>query len=156
DGKQTTGTSYASAADLLHVATDSLGRIITIGILNSGSGKMAVTRYMPTGALDTTFGGTGTVTIPCYHSGSGPGGLAIDSYDRIVIAGGLNPWSVTRLTASGALDTSFGVNGEKDLDYSDHVSDVAIDSQGRVVVAGTLSFTSGGPLGGQTINWFEI
>jgi uncharacterized delta-60 repeat protein len=62
------------------------------------------------GSLDTSFGKRGVWT-PSFRSGSGVDTLAIDSQDRILLAGDGESFSqvVVRLSGSGDEDTTFGV-----------------------------------------------
>src|SRR5262249_35128664 len=83
---------------------DSLGRLIVTGNTSSSLGatdaaRTAVTRYTVSGVLDTSFGGTGIVVIPF----GTPSAVAVDSNDRIIIAGEISDGSnyhfvVIRLT----------------------------------------------------------
>jgi uncharacterized delta-60 repeat protein len=98
------------------------------------------------GDLDPTFSGDGKVMAP-------PAGIAlaeaIDSQGRIVVAGGTaeGAFSVVRYTSHGQLDSSFGGNGIAAISfhgpYLDFASSVAIDSKGRIVVAGATGDGSG-------------
>jgi uncharacterized delta-60 repeat protein len=103
-----------------------------------------VWRYSSAGLLDATFGSSGAASLGAIT----PSGLAVDASGRVYVSaavGGIDKHgSVTRLTAAGALDTSFGVNGVRSLlpegaappDTMTRALGVAVDSKGRVVVAG--------------------
>jgi uncharacterized delta-60 repeat protein len=77
---------------------------------------MAVTRYTSTGQLDTSFNGTGILTLaPAGSTNAGVYGLLLQSSGAIVLSG----WStlaaqdltLARLTSTGQLDTLFGGAG---------------------------------------------
>ncbi|HEX5928032.1 MAG TPA: hypothetical protein VFY48_01430 [Solirubrobacterales bacterium] len=105
------------------------------GIYNERSGF--VQRRHPDGSLDTGFGG-GLILVP------GVGGLALQEDGRVLV--GVrdrdDPCSsistVWRLDASGARDGSFGDSGvSPQLPIS--VSHLAVDGEGRIVVAGVTN-----------------
>jgi uncharacterized delta-60 repeat protein len=98
-----------------------------------------VVRYNTNGSLDTGFGGAGYVLL----SGPYNPAVAVESDDRIVVAG-TNPGIVVdRLNADGTLDASFGTGGTvvapPPSGDSDAVSGVAIQSGGKIVVGGSQS-----------------
>lgn len=121
------------------VAVDSQGRIVVAGFsrLGGGDNGAVIARYLPDGSLDLSFGQEGTVA-----SGFGIH-IAIDSQDRILATGGLDGgFGVIRLQADGAPDPTFGSGGivRTSFPAAAAPSCVAVDSQGRIVLAGvTLS-----------------
>ncbi|MEK7287127.1 MAG: hypothetical protein AAB091_01025, partial [Elusimicrobiota bacterium] len=134
------------------MAIDSSGRIVVAGYSDTSNGMdMAVWRYNPDGVLDASFGTNG---VFINHNAAGGNGndagnaVAIDSSGRIVVAGysaslanGLD-LALWRLTSSGALDTTFSGDGIYTHDSAaggngaDAANALAIDSSGRIVVAG--------------------
>jgi uncharacterized delta-60 repeat protein len=152
DGKQTTDFVAYSFGNGGTVAVDHLGRTIVAGYATTGSAAyddFVIVRYTPAGALDTSFGGTGIVTI---DMGGGANvetanGVAVDSMNRVIVAGEANyDFAVARLTASGALDSSFGNGGKVNFDFAgsdDGASSVTVDSMDRPVVAGFTGMGSG-------------
>jgi uncharacterized delta-60 repeat protein len=144
DGKQTINVATASRALGYSVAVDSQGRTVVAGIAWNGANyDMVVTRYTSSGALDTTFGGAGIVMFTFGGSYQNVGSVAIDSLDRIVVAGvtrdGSNDdFAVARLTPAGALDSSFDGDGKQTIGFltNDRAYAVAIDSLNRIVLAG--------------------
>ena len=145
------------------LAITSNNQIVVVGYSDHGAstyniGDLLLLRYNANGTLDTTFGSGGIV----FHNNAagGNGGdygksVAIDDNDRIVIAGysagplGHYDLVVWRYLANGTLDTTFG--GDYDAvagrdGYVVHTNaaggggamgaSVAIDSLGRIVVAG--------------------
>jgi uncharacterized delta-60 repeat protein len=141
-------TPIGSSADIgSAVLVQSDGRIILAGSYYNGSNyDFALARYMSTGALDTSFGGgLGTVTTPI-GSGNDYGKSGILRSDgKIIVAGefynGSNyDFAVVRYTSTGALDNSFGSGGKVNTPVGssdDRGRGVALQSDGRVVVAGT-------------------
>src|SRR5262249_7562535 len=74
------------------------------------------------------------------------GSVAIDSHDRIVVAGFTNDYgptgsnfAVARLNPDGALDTSFDGDGQQTIDFGniyEYGYAVTVDAQDRILVAG--------------------
>ena len=148
DGKQTFSVGSYGEGEW-GVAIDSQNRVVVCGgVLNGSSDDFAVARLTVGGALDGSFDGDGIQTI---DFGGGANevayGVAIDSLDRVVVAGctqtGSNSdFAVVRLTSAGALDSSFDGDGKQTIDFgslSDFAYGVTIDSLDRIVVVGNTS-----------------
>ena len=146
---------YASS-----VAVDSQGRIVVAGYAQTSQSnyEFAIARLNADGTLDTTFGGTGKVTVPFNIAGGNDSRaykVAIDGSGRIVVAGtaqvnssGNTDFAIARLNANGTLDTTFDGDGRATVafdvggGFQDEVHALTIDSSGRIVVAGTAQFTA--------------
>src|SRR5439155_616944 len=108
-------TQFTAPSDDLGraAAVDSLGRVVVAGYTTNGSNNdFAVARLTAAGALDTTFDGDGKQTVAFGASDDVATGVAVDSLDRVVVAGYTsngpnNDFAVARLTAAGALDATF-------------------------------------------------
>ncbi|HEX8752310.1 MAG TPA: hypothetical protein VF731_02735 [Solirubrobacterales bacterium] len=93
------------------VAVDGAGRLLASAISYESAGKIAfrLTRFTPTGALDPTFGGTGSVVIPVGESISGWGfrtpRLALQPDGRVLLAGTANGLFDVRRFLGGTLET---------------------------------------------------
>ncbi|RKI20120.1 hypothetical protein D7Y15_01800 [Corallococcus sp. AB030] len=125
-------------------------RIVVTGSFrtNTGCGVYAA-RYNADGTVDTTFaGGMGLVTTTLAsglcNASSARGALQPDG--KIVIAstrdqGAATDFALVRYTASGAPDTTFGSGGLVIYNYVmfDHAIDVAIQPDGRILLAGSSS-----------------
>lgn len=115
------------------VVQQSDGKLVVVGSATSTHGDfdLAAVRLLPDGSMDTTFGTAGkvTVNIPADPNVTNPVGgfsyvtdyladsgysVAIQSDGRLLIGGGSqqcilgNCPTLTRLTASGAIDATFG------------------------------------------------
>ena len=112
--------------------------------------NFTVVRLNVDGSSDAAFGNGGKVVIPEFSTNSHSNhasAMAIDANGRIVIAGnssydGPNPnfLSLARLNPDGTLDSSFGTGGQSSGPAGSFVTQaLAIDGQGRLVVAGTAS-----------------
>ncbi len=95
------------------------------------------------GALDTTFGGDGTVKTAPVSAGGAATAVAIQADGKIVAAGqssGEKPrFAVIRYNRHGGLDPTFGGDGRVITDVSrgdDQANAVAIQADGKIVMAG--------------------
>jgi uncharacterized delta-60 repeat protein len=152
----------ANAGDVVtsaDVAPD--GKLVVAGYAHDGTNLwvLVVSRYLTNGQLDTTFGSGGRVVDPLNAVGLGYSSYAravkVLADGRIVVGGSLvAPFNITvmmalRLTASGALDTSFGGGGVTTVNYGldpnevDEANAMAIDRSGRIVLAGSIDVTPG-------------
>lgn len=127
-------------------------------VYNAVSQVMAVRQYDAAGNTDATFGSAGKATIPTpapgYLNGSASS-LVLQQDGKVVIAGVFtqsDDWDlgVTRLTASGQVDATFGNGGRTIIDThgpygiggNEVAQAVGLQSTGKVVVAG-WSFAAG-------------
>ncbi|MFT3922071.1 MAG: hypothetical protein QM778_06020 [Myxococcales bacterium] len=127
------------------VAVQPDGKIVVVGQSYENLGDFMVVRLMRDGALDSGFGAGGIVKTQIGSGQDTAHAVAIQADGKIVVVGttdsdatGLD-FAVVRYAADGSLDTSFG-NGGKQVtsfaDDSDTAYALAIDAQGRLVVAG--------------------
>jgi uncharacterized delta-60 repeat protein len=161
---ESTTSISASYADM---KIDSLGRVVISGQIFAAEGQyntrsfIAVTRLTADGELDSSFGteGWGTTDFGSASSHALLGAMAIDEEGRILLAGSVNrqlaingvdfDFAVARLTASGAIDTSFSGDGLAAFDFniggsrSDHGFAITTDRKGRIIVAGTVDVAAG-------------
>jgi uncharacterized delta-60 repeat protein len=156
DGRQTVdfdlGGDNANAASA--VVIDAQGRVLLAGFARVGSDTedFAVVRLNPDGSLDTDFGDHGKQTIAFDLGGDNSDAataVALDAQGRIVVAGTARvgstdyDFAVARLNTDGSLDTDFGDNGKRTVFFNlggsnqDRVQAMAIDAQGRIVLAGS-------------------
>lgn len=114
------GTAWSIATQRIPAVTGA-ERIVIGG---AGAG-FAIMRFMPTGALDTSFGTSGRVNTS-FSSQDQAREIGIDSMNRIV-AGGIvtsaactKDWDfgVARYTQNGVLDTSFSGDGKVSTDVN--------------------------------------
>jgi uncharacterized delta-60 repeat protein len=149
------GNDEASA-----VALDSVGRIVVAGSADPdglsalGNRDFAVLRLTADGTLDSTFGNGGKVRVPFDLGGmliDEAQGVAIDNQGRVLVAGtvatasGARAFGIVRLTPHGQLDTSFNTTGKVVVPFNlggwqdASACGIALDSQGRILVAGTAT-----------------
>ncbi|QDV68641.1 Serine-aspartate repeat-containing protein D precursor [Rosistilla carotiformis] len=128
------------------VAVQSDGKIVVAGSSYNGSNEdFAVARYNADGTLDTTFGNDGILTTAIGSSSDVAQSVVVQSDGKIVVAGssynGSNEeFAVARYNADGTLDTTFDSDGILTTaigSSSDQAQSVAVQSDGKIVVAGT-------------------
>jgi uncharacterized delta-60 repeat protein len=108
-----------------------------------------VVRYLPTGGLDPSFGGTGYV-VTDFHSDSDDHGRAVvvQPDGSIVVAGDSDAWNnyvkafaLARYYHDGTLDNSFGNGGKVTASFGEGVISygrgAGIQTDGKIVVGGS-------------------
>lgn len=121
------------------------GKIVVAG--SAGFRRFALARYRKGGRLDRSFGDGGTVITRFGAGLTVAYGVALQQDGKIVAAGIAdhgNAFAVARYQRDGALDSSFGgdgrvttaITGDHDLAFA-----VAIQPDGKIVLAGTANFT---------------
>ncbi len=109
-------------------------------------------RLLSSGSLDPNFGGTGVVDIPETNGLSfNATATAVQSDGKIVIAGTTSDHrvAVARFNVNGTLDATFGTGGESLFHFANHHDvgkSVAIQSDGKILVAGADNANDGGAL----------
>lgn len=143
------------------IAIDSQGRVIVAGyggVQGSGSShynhfKFLLRRYESDGDYDSSFGSKGWVATDFEGADNAQGmDVAIDADDRVVVAGFAGSdvtrqykFALARYNSDGTLDLSFGNNGLVLTSFptsepsSEEAYALAIDSRGRILVAGSTS-----------------
>jgi uncharacterized delta-60 repeat protein len=149
DGRVATG--FAGSANGSAVAIQADGKIVAAGTrfrFAPDDTRFALARYNTSGALDPTFGGDGRV-VTAFIGASIASGVAIQADGKIVAAGTrFAPragFALARYNPSGALDPTFGGDGRVVTAFpgAANGSAVAIQADGSIVAAGTLSTPTG-------------
>lgn len=139
------GNSYDHARSL-KIQTD--GKIVVAGISNKDtSNYFALIRYLPDGAVDSTFGIDG-ITILAIEGRSNFGtSLAIQNDGSMVIAGYVKTVDLdvllARFNSDGMIDSTFGTYGKviTDVGLRDNgASAIAIQTDGKIVIGGSASY----------------
>jgi uncharacterized delta-60 repeat protein len=105
----------------------------------------AVARLTSEGELDPTFGTAGVASIDFAGDHDFVRGLALQADGSVLLVGqssntGAPDFGVVRFTSSGVPDTSFGTGGKLAVDFfgsADGATSVAIQPDGRILIAGT-------------------
>ena len=106
--------------------------------------------YSQDGSLDLTFGTNGKVITDIGGADDIGKSVAIQSDGKIVVAGFIaigskHDFAVVRYNSNGTLDPSFGNNGKVTTAVGDNKDDgfaVAIQSDGKILVAGTSNYNN--------------
>jgi uncharacterized delta-60 repeat protein len=120
------------------------GRILVAGN-SSQFNAMTVTRLLPNGSLDTSFGAGGTATIDFGVMEDLANDAVLQADGKIVVAGytqAAEEVAVARLDADGSPDATFGAGGKATVDFGGIATfgnAVALAPNGRIVVAGQRS-----------------
>jgi uncharacterized delta-60 repeat protein len=154
-------TSFPAGSYAFAVALQSDGKIIAAGTyyanFNPGDQSdtdFALARYNPDGSLDTSFGTGGQVTTDFSGHEDDAYSVLIQSDGKIVLVGSANSttnyydFAAARYLSNGTLDTTFGTGGIVTTDFGAHDLDIAysaaLQSDGKIVAAGTTVFNNGG------------
>ena len=148
DGMATTNISVDGYDAARSVAVQSDGKIVVAG---RSAGDLAVVRYNTNGSLDTGFDTDGMITIDTgtftNWRNVAPVAMALQSDGKIVVAAeGTEDFLVVRLNTDGSLDNGFDTDGIVTTDIGSFSSDraraVAVQSNGKIIVAGTSGFSN--------------
>ena len=131
--------------DINSIAIQKDGKIVAGGFTSNQLGThFALTRYNTDGSLDSTFSGNGIQNTNFNWNGE-INSIKLQADGKIVAAG--NTWNgnnndiaVARYNTNGNLDSTFNDDGilQTDIEASeDNGRSVAIQSDGKIVVAGT-------------------
>jgi uncharacterized delta-60 repeat protein len=148
-------TNINGAVDIIYgMVLQTNGKIVVAGQAfnsNTAFSQFALARYNTDGVLDTGFDGDGIVTtvIGSYDIAYG---VAVQSSGRIVAAGSSDngtdyDFAVAVYTSAGVLDAAFDGDGKATVAIgggNDIAYDVAIQSNGKILVAGSTVVTGGG------------
>ena len=124
------------------------GKIVAVGGFN---GDIIVARYNPGGSFDSSFGTNGLVTTDLGSDEDQAEGVAIQPDGKIVVAGFTTSattgadFAVVRYNTDGSLDSTFGTGGIVTTDFDgldDKAADVALQQDGKIVVAGTATIAA--------------
>lgn len=130
------GDDFAAGAA---VQTD--GKIVVAGSTTAGSTlpDFAVARYEPDGTLDPTFGAGGTAIADLFSTPASAHDVVMQPDGKILAVGGalnFNLFALVRYNPDGTLDASFGSGGKVTLAAGRAAFSVALQPDGKIVVAG--------------------
>jgi uncharacterized delta-60 repeat protein len=163
NGKVTThiaGSDPFAQQEATAVALQRDGKIVVAGsatLPNAGNQQaIALVRYNSNGTIDTSFNGDGFILGVLGRAFA----VAVDSHDRIVIAGDtpragpdFGDFLVARFKPDGSADTTFGQTGSNVTD----VGGVTNEAHGLVVLPGDALLVSGfAPIVRSNVNGVDI
>jgi uncharacterized delta-60 repeat protein len=121
------------------------GKVLVVGTsVNGSTNDICLARYNGDGTLDSSFNGTGKVTIDFATSDDFGRDLALQSDGKIVVTGsyvvgGLASIAVARFNRNGTLDSSFNGTGKvitSIAGYQDDGNGVIVQRDGKIIVVG--------------------
>lgn len=151
----------ASFSEAVEIQND--GKILVGGntYFNSSS-DFAIVRYLPNGLLDTTFATNGKfiynfgfLTNSNQYSSDQIVSIKINSVGKIIIGGNTNVneslpnysnFGFVSLYQNGTLDITFGVNGQKVVDFGDNdfLGNMNITNDDKIIGTGSHNYTIAG------------
>jgi uncharacterized delta-60 repeat protein/gliding motility-associated-like protein len=144
-------TNFSVADDII-VQPD--GKVLVCGSYVNGTSwfDLAIVRYNYDGTLDNTFGTAGIVTKTIGNGGDMFNAVALQNDGKIVVAGYTDNGSnddivLARFNSNGTPDNAFGTNGvviTQISDFDDFAYDIAIQPDGKIIIAGSYNGTSTG------------
>ena len=106
--------------------------------------SVVLARYNGDGSLDASFGDAGkVVSAPGFRKRASVSSIVIQASGRIIVGGtGSRPsdFVLVGYRPDGSLDDAFGTAGIVSVDFAgsiDHLADLVIDHEGRILAAGT-------------------
>jgi uncharacterized delta-60 repeat protein len=149
-------TDYGPQDDVVFdLALQANGKLVAVGSTGSRNvGDFALARYTARGKLDATFSGDGKKRTDFGGGEDIARGVAIQPNGRIVVAGSAAlrfhrfaaQFAIARYNADGRLDRSFSGDGKKRTRFGptgrDFGNDVALQPDGRILVAGSVTLVS--------------
>ena len=136
------------------------GHIIVAGVatIRFTGNDFALARYNSNGSLDTAWGNGGRVTAHIFGLNDIVSSAVLQPDGKIIVAGftstdnGMVPlpnfdFVLTRFNADGSLDSTFGSGGRMITDFfgfDDKAADVALQADGKILLAGYAQDKSGG------------
>jgi uncharacterized delta-60 repeat protein len=136
---------FDDGASSLIIQTD--GKIVLSGGATSNlSSDFALVRLLTDGSLDMAFGSGGKVVTDFYGGNDGIRSMAIQNDGKILTGGHIatgNPnytdFALARYNSNGSLDTMFDNDGKVSTSFvgmNDFIQSIAIQSDGKIIVAG--------------------
>jgi uncharacterized delta-60 repeat protein len=160
DGLVETNVSQGDGANALAIQAD--GKVVAAGWYSpkSSNQDFAVVRYNTDGSLDASFGAGGVVKTSFSNKSDVIAAAAIQADGKIVVggwstSGNDRTFALARYNANGTLDSSFGSGGKVTTNIgsgSEWIADLAIQADGKIVVAGRASIGGGTAVARYNVN----
>ena len=125
------------------------GKYVTIGY-NQCAATLAAYRYTAAGALDSTFGAGGIVSLGINRPDPRDVGVQSSGRTLVMLYGDLDASSLgaflVGLTPAGVIDTSFGDGGRVALPFNSHSGLMVIGADDKIHMVGNTSTPNSSPL----------
>lgn len=117
------------------------GKIVVVGETSDGDeAKLAVVRYRPNGAVDSSFGSNGAFTSKLESSSAVGYAVAIQRNGKIIVAGSTDfNFAVVRLNEDGTPDSTFGASGLVTTSFGgprDRANALILQRNGKIIAGG--------------------
>ncbi len=141
-------TTIGRQSSIRTLALQSDGKLIAAGMsYYNPENLLAIVRYLANGDLDTSFNGTGIVTVDFADSNQYLGGVLIQPDGKIIVSGGAAIGGVgcavlARLSTTGVLDGTFGSGGKAQARIGQSAHSPAIptlQADGKILIACSAS-----------------
>ncbi len=154
DGKATLDFSSGSDDYGEDIAVEPGGKVVVAGSTgttnNSSTNDFAVARFTADGLPDSAFSGDGKATVHFGTGGDNAYAVGIQEDGKIVVGGKAqggsgDDFALARFRANGSGDGEFDLDGRLTTDLGgagDWLWDLAVQDDGRIVVAGTSGNSS--------------
>jgi uncharacterized delta-60 repeat protein len=138
DGVVTYDSGYSDFVSAIDIQAD--GKIVVVDNVTDSPliDDLLILRYNTNGTLDSTFGEGGVVT---YQSVDGSA-IDIQADGKIVVVADSDDILILRYNNDGTLDSTFGEGGVVTYDsgYADDGSAIEIQTDGKIVVVGNITY----------------
>lgn len=120
-----------------------------VGLIALSVFQTRCTSGTSSGGLDTSFGGSGIISISfAPGTGNDEAHAVVAQSDGKILLGGTSQgnFAIARVNTDGSLDTTFGTGGKVELDFlggSDSLRGMALQTDGKILAVGS-TLTSGG------------
>jgi uncharacterized delta-60 repeat protein len=152
-GKVITDFGGADVGRAIAVQAD--GKVVVAGSTgpreNLPGNFFALARYLPSGALDSTFGSGGRVTTD-FGANEWANTLVVQPDGKLIAAGGRSAglagaFALARYLPNGGLDASFGIGGRVLTEFAGRpeFNALALQADGRLVAAGVRAYNPSRP-----------
>ena len=137
DGFANSGDRRGLGLSVFDMALQPDGKIVAAGY----DGSFQVSRLLPSGALDESFGGDGTTGTADFDLASA---IIVQPDGKVIAAGGAGPGiGVARFQPNGLLDSTFGNNGKVTLDFGVEFgmgggAGLVLQPDGKIILAGNV------------------
>lgn len=153
NGGKVTTDFFSNLDDAKAVAVQADGKIVVGGsAVTAANTSFALARYNSNGSLDNTFDGDGKVITGFGGAYSAISDIVIQTSGKIIAVGGTlvkseSGFALARYNRDGSLDATFDIDGRKTTGFENSVGGstanaAALETDGRLVVAGTISSTN--------------
>ncbi len=129
------------------------GKLVVAGNCQGAVNAFCVARYLSDGSLDVSFNSTGVVVTSGNGNQDVAYAVALQQDGKIVVVGGClgnsgrSELCARRYSPRGTLDATFGAAGQVRtaiLGFGEFASVVAVQSDGRIMLAGSCPLRTGG------------